>query len=79
MGLDSLYKEAKETNTFIVGKCVVGQWAATLNGDDEAAFQTSLNDDNFSTRGLFDLYKSAGAPFGLTVLKEHRNGKCACR
>ena len=79
MGLDSLYKEAKEANTFIVGKCVVGQWAATLTGDDSVAFQTSIIDDNFSARSLFDLYKSAGAPFGITSLKEHRNGNCACR
>lgn len=79
MGLNSLYSEAKEANTFIAGKCVVGQWAATLNDDDLTAFNTSLADDNFSTRALFDLYKSAGATFGITTLKEHRNENCACR
>mgnify|MGYP006271463081 CR=1 FL=1 len=79
MSLGSLYTEAKEKNTFIAGKCVVGQWAATLQGDDLAAFDSSLSDDNFSTRSLFDLYKSAGAQFGMTSLKEHRNGNCACR
>jgi len=79
MNLESLYAEAKEVNTYIVGKCVVGQWAAFLPENDQAAFQLSLNDEDFSTRSLFDLYKSAGAQFGLTSLKEHRNGNCACR
>ena len=77
--LDALYSEAKEKNTFIVGKCVVAQWAATLNEADQVAFTNSLNDDDFSSKSLFVLYKSAGAPFGLTSLKEHRNGSCSCR
>lgn len=77
--LESLYAEAKEKNTFIAGKCVVGQWAATLNEGDTAAFLESLDNEDFSTRNLFNLYKSAGATFGLTSLKEHRNGNCACR
>jgi hypothetical protein len=79
MGLDSLYLEAKERNTYIVGKCVVGQWAFALPENDQAAFTQSLNDEDFSTRSLFTLYTSAGATFGLTSLKEHRNGNCACR
>lgn len=79
MSLNALYSEAKEKNTYIAGKCVVGQWAATLTEDDLTAFNTSLSDDNFSTRALFELYKSAGASFGITSLKEHRNGSCACR
>lgn len=77
--LESLYTEAKEKNTYIAGKCVVGQWAATLNDGDVTAFYDSLDNEDFSTRSLFNLYKSAGATFGLTSLKEHRNGNCACR
>ena len=77
--LESLYAEAKEKNSFIAGKCVVGQWAATLTEGDLIAFLDSLDNEDFSTRSLFTLYKSAGAQFGLTSLKEHRNGNCSCR
>ena len=77
--LDALYADAKEKNTFIIGKCVVGQWAASLTEADQVAFSSSLNDDDFSSKSLFILYKNAGAPFGLTSLKEHRNGSCSCR
>ena len=77
--LDALYAEAKEKNAFIIGKCVVGQWAVSLTEADQVAFSNSLNDDDFSSKSLFVLYKNAGAPFGLTSLKEHRNGSCSCR
>ena len=77
--LDALYSEAKEKNTFTIGKCVVAQWAVSLTEVDQVALTNSLNDDDFSGRSLFVLYKSAGAPFGLTSLKEHRSGNCSCR
>mgnify|MGYP003350676268 CR=1 FL=1 len=77
--LDSLYEEAKSKNTYIAGKCVVGGWASTLSDTDQIAFVDSLDNENFSTRSLHELYKSAGATFGVTSLKEHRNGNCACR
>jgi hypothetical protein len=79
MSLTNLYSKAKEKNTFIVGKCVVGQWAATFDEPNLQAFNDSINDDDFSTRSLFDLYKNAGATFGLTSLRAHRNGECGCR
>ena len=79
MVLDSIYAEAKGKNTYIAGKCVVGQWAFALNENDQIAFTQSLNDEDFSTRSLFALYTSAGATFGMTSLKEHRNGNCVCR
>jgi hypothetical protein len=79
MSLNALYSKAKEENTYVAGKCVVGQWANFLTEADHKAFLESLNDEDFSTRGLYTLYKSAGAPFGLTSLKEHRNGNCSCR
>jgi hypothetical protein len=79
MSLDDLYIKAKEENTFIMGKCVVGQWAALLLESDHKAFEDSLNDEDFTTRSLHTLYKNAGATFGLTSLKEHRNGNCLCR
>lgn len=79
MGLDSLYAEAKEKSTFVVGKCVVGQWALSLDDKDKEAFIASIDDDNFSTRSLFEIYKNAGATFGLTSLGEHRRGGCGCR
>ena len=79
MALTDLYKEAKEINTYIAGKCVVGQWAYALPETDKEAFTSSLNDEDFSTRSLHTLYQSAGATFGLTSLKEHRNGNCSCR
>jgi hypothetical protein len=77
--LKDLYAEAKAKNTFVAGKCVVGAWANTLNESDNQAFVESLDNEDFSTRSLYILYKSAGATFGLTSLKEHRNGNCACR
>lgn len=77
--LEQLYAEAKEKNTYVAGKCVVGAWAAQLTEADYTAFIDSLDNEDFSTRSLFSLYKSAGATFGLTSLKEHRNGNCACR
>lgn len=77
--LENLYAEAKVANSNSINYCVVGQWANTLSETDKQAFTTSLNDDDFSTRSLFTLYKNAGAFFGLTSLKEHRNGNCACR
>lgn len=79
MSLDDLYVKAKEENTFIIGKCVTGQWAALLPESDHKAFEESLNDEDFTTRSLHTLYKNAGATFGLTSLKEHRNGNCTCR
>jgi hypothetical protein len=79
MSLDFLYAEAKEKSTLVVGKCVVGQWALSLPEKDQEAFKLSLNDDDFSTRSLFDIYKNAGASFGLTSLGEHRRGGCGCR
>ena len=79
MSLDSLYQKAKVENPNVAGKCSVGAWATNLNEADSKAFEESLNDDDFSTRSLHMLYKSAGAPLGLTTLKEHRNGNCSCR
>ena len=79
MNLDALYSEAKEKNTFVAGKCVVGALSISLDENNRTAFENSLNDDDFSTRGLHGLYKSAGATFGITSLKEHRNGNCSCR
>jgi hypothetical protein len=78
MNLETLYSEAKQSNLYVAGMCVVGAWSTSLKEPDLSAFKTSLNDDDFSTRGLFDLYKSAGATFGLTSLREHRNGNCTC-
>lgn len=75
--LQDLYAEAKE-HTKLSGHCVVGQWAATLSETDRTAFDTSLNDVDFSTRSLFKLYQKAGASFGLTSLLTHRNGECGC-
>jgi hypothetical protein len=79
MNLNALYSEAKEKNTYVAGKCVVGAWAVSLDEANLNAFDTSLNDDDFSTRSLHALYKTAGATFGITSLKEHRNGNCSCR
>ena len=78
MSLDALYSKAREENPYVAGKCVVGAWATNLNEADNKAFLDSLNDDDFSTRSLHTLYKAAGATFGLTSLKEHRNGNCSC-
>ena len=77
--LGSLYEQAKEQNKQRTYRCVVAQWADSMNESDRAAFDISLNDDEFSSRGLFDLYRSAGAPFSLTSLKDHRNENCSCR
>ena len=79
MSLNALYSKAKEENPNVAGKCVVGAWSTSLTEADLKAFEESLNDDDFSTRSLHTLYKSAGATFGLTSLKEHRNGNCPCR
>jgi hypothetical protein len=75
--LGKLYDEMKQrTPSF---KCVVAQWADSLSDEDREAYNISMNDDDLSSRSLFDLYKSVGAKFGLTSLKEHRNGTCTCR
>jgi hypothetical protein len=75
--LSDLYEEAKDINK-ISNYCVVGQWAVSLPDTDRAAFDTSINDVDFSTRSLFKLYQKAGATFGLTSLLTHRNGECGC-
>jgi hypothetical protein len=77
--LETLYEEAKQQNSFNINYCVVGQWAVNLSDQDKIAFDQSLNDDDFSSRSLFTLYKNAGATFGLTSLRIHRNGECGCR
>lgn len=79
MGLDSLYEQAKERAQQKTFRCVVAQWADSLTESDRVAFDNSLNDDEFSSRALFELYRSAGAPFGVTSLKDHRNENCTCR
>lgn len=78
MSLNSLYKEAQENKSLPSVKCVVGVWADSLTEEDHAAFTASLSDSSFTSRALFDLYKSAGAPFGITTLKDHRNERCVC-
>lgn len=78
MVLDQIYQTAKEQYNTVGSKCVVGQWAATLSETDKTAFDTSINDVDFSTRSLFKLYQKAGATFGLTSLLTHRNGECGC-
>jgi len=75
--LKDLYVEAKQ-NINLLNHCVVGQWAAVLSEEDRAAFDTSINDADFSTRSLYKLYTQAGATFGLTSLLTHRNGACGC-
>jgi len=75
--LKDLYNEAKQSNKLLT-YCVVGQWAVLLSEEDRAAFDTSLNDADFSTRSLYKLYSNAGATFGLTSLLTHRNGACGC-
>ena len=37
MVLDEIYQSAKEQYTTVGNKCVVGQWAATLNEKDKDA------------------------------------------
>lgn len=76
--LQEIYKEAIEERNART-YCTVGNWALSLSEDDKLAFDTSMNDVDFSTRSLFKLYQKAGAPFGLTSLLSHRNGECACR
>ena len=75
--LDDLYSQAKE-QAKVSGYCLIGQWAISLSDSDRAAFDTSIDDVDFSTRSLFKLYKQAGATFGLTSLLTHRNGECGC-
>lgn len=75
--LSDLYTEAKEKNKYS-NYCVVGQWAVALSEADRAAFDTSINDADFSTRSLYKLYQKAGATFGLSSLLTHRNGECGC-
>jgi len=79
LGLDLLYKEAIDNQANVINKCVVGKWASSMDDANLSAFTESLNDDDFSTRSLFSLYKNAGATFGLTSLREHRRGVCTCR
>jgi hypothetical protein len=76
--LDELYAKAKDNNSFQINNCVVNQWKLTLSHKDQEIFETSLADNDFSTRKLFELYKTAGCTFGLTSLGEHRNGRCGC-
>lgn len=75
--LDDLYSQAKE-QAKVSSYCLIGQWAISLSDSDRAAFDTSIDDVDFSTRSLFKLYKKAGATFGLTSLLTHRNGECGC-
>jgi hypothetical protein len=79
MVLEQIYKDAKDQYNAIGSKCVVGQWAVSLDEKDKKAFDLSLNDDDFSTRSLYKLYTAAGATFGLSSLRDHRQGSCACR
>lgn len=77
--LNTLYTEAKTTQATAVNNCIVGQWGLGLSPEDQVAFDSSLNDADFSSRNLLALYKNAGASFGLTSLLCHRNGDCGCR
>ena len=77
--LEELYADAKEKSSLEVNNCVVGLWRHSLEEKDKKIFDISLEDTDFSTRRLYELYKNAGCTFGLTTLNEHRNGRCGCR
>lgn len=74
--LNELYAEVKANSTDKY--CVVGLWASTLSEEDRPAYEASLQDDDLTTKSLFQLYRRAGATFGLTSVREHRNGGCVC-
>jgi hypothetical protein len=75
--LDKLYEKAKQD--VAANRCVVAEWGNQFTGDDKEAFISSISDDDFSNKSLFNLYKDAGATFSITSLRTHRVGECGCR
>jgi len=79
MGLHDIYVHDRGEILSSKDSCVVGVWGSGLpNPIDREAFITSMEDDDLSHRTLYNIYKQAGATFGITSLKEHRNGNCRC-
>ena len=79
MSLQDIYRDAKSEEYMATKYCVVGIWGHSLVApNDRKAFEDSIGDDDLSHRALFNIYQQAGATFGLTSLKEHRNGNCKC-
>lgn len=79
MGLQDIYIQRKGEATALKTACIVGVWGAGLpHPNDKDIFKVSMEDDELSHRELHNIYIEAGASFGLTSLKEHRNGNCIC-
>ena len=74
--LKELY--TKEQDSFTKTKCVLGIWRDTLDAENQETFDASMANVDFSILRLLHLYKAAGATFGATAVRNHRNGICRC-
>lgn len=68
----------KEQDSFSKTTCVLGTWRATLDAENQETFDTSMANTDFSLVRLLHLYKAAGATFGATAIRHHRNHVCRC-
>lgn len=62
-------------------QCVVGQWRESLDQEDKEAFsRVACSVRPVNRAALYaTICKACGEkPYGLTALKQHLNGRCAC-
>jgi len=78
MSLQDIYRDTKAEEEISTKYCVVGMWGHSLSPNDKKAYEESMADDDLSHRSLYNIYRQVGAQFGITSLKEHRNGNCKC-
>jgi hypothetical protein len=71
----------KHLNEAFISGCVVAQWVAALDKDEQTLFkQIKENSANVKIAQLFkDLSKDTDLPYKLTAFRSHLRGYCTCQ
>ena len=71
----------KHLNEASISGCVVAQWVAALDKEEQNLFkQIKENNVNVKIAQLFkDLSKESDLPYKLTAFRSHLRGYCTCQ
>ena len=61
------------------GRCVLAQYADTLDEEDAPVLQTWLASPTVSAAAITNALKAHGFNVSKTTVKDHRRGDCACK
>lgn len=61
------------------GRCVLAQYADTLDDEDGPVLHHWLTNQTYSAASIVHALKAHGFNVSKTTVKDHRRGDCACK